>query len=120
MRYQPLHLCRLRHQRFSIARRSLIFRVITTATPIRNGKTNVAKRYNRDACVAMPDPILGEAVAAFLVPEPGASMPVLQTILPMLAGKLEKFKQPKRLYRIDALPRTVSGKLQRNALKEYL
>ena len=72
------------------------------------------------ACVAMPDPILGEAVAAFLVPEPGASMPVLQTILPMLAGKLEKFKQPKRLYRIDALPRTVSGKLQRNALKEYL
>lgn len=58
MRYQPLHLCRLRHQRFSIARRSLIFRVITTATPIRNGKTNVAKRYNRDAEPAMPVPTI--------------------------------------------------------------
>lgn len=58
MRYQPLHLCRLRHQRFSIARRSLIFRVITTTTPIRNGKTNVAKRYNRDAEPAMPVPTI--------------------------------------------------------------
>ena len=58
MRYQPLHLCRLRHQRFSIARRSLIFRVITTATPIKNGKTKVAKRYNRDAEPAMPVPTI--------------------------------------------------------------
>lgn len=72
------------------------------------------------ACTAMPDPILGEVVAAFIVPELDAEHPELSDILPMLKVHLESFKLPKRLIYIDALPHTVSGKIQRSALKEYL
>ncbi len=71
------------------------------------------------ACVAMPDPLLGEAVAAFIVPAEDAS-PDPSAILSALKNRLQTYQTPKIVKIIERLPRTVSGKIQRAALKERL
>lgn len=71
------------------------------------------------ACVGMPDPVLGEVVAAFYVPAPGAVLDEADA-LSKIGERLESFKKPKVLKAIPELPRTVSGKIQRMALKELL
>ena len=35
-----------------------------------------------------------------------------------LAGELAKFKQPKRVYFVEELPRNTMGKVQKNQLRE--
>lgn len=72
------------------------------------------------ACTSMPDPVLGEVVAAFLVVKADASCLELNDILPILKIRLEGYKIPKRIQYINALPCTVSGKVNRRALQEYL
>ena len=39
-------------------------------------------------------------------------------VLAALDGKLARFKQPKRVMVVDALPRNVMGKVQKNVLRE--
>jgi len=40
------------------------------------------------------------------------------TVLKALSGRLAKFKQPKRVVFVDALPRNIMGKVQKNVLRE--
>jgi len=40
------------------------------------------------------------------------------TVLKALSGRLAKFKQPKRVVFVDALPRNTMGKVQKNVLRE--
>ncbi|WP_300807494.1 class I adenylate-forming enzyme family protein [uncultured Desulfovibrio sp.] len=71
------------------------------------------------ACVGMPDPVLGETVAAFIVPEE-TTKPDTETLLTALKKELEPYKVPRRIIVTDHLPRTLSGKIKRIELKELL
>lgn len=68
------------------------------------------------AVVAAPHPDFGEAVVAFVVGEDGG--PDEGAILAELGEALAKFKQPKRVFMIDALPRNAMGKVQKAELRE--
>ncbi|MCC6250736.1 MAG: acyl--CoA ligase [Rubrivivax sp.] len=67
----------------------------------------------REAAVAgVPDAMLGQAVVAYVVPEPGAVLEARQVIRHCLAG-LEPHMAPKEVRFVRELPRTDSGKLRR-------
>jgi malonyl-CoA/methylmalonyl-CoA synthetase len=59
----------------------------------------------------------GEGVTAAVVPRPGATL-TEHSILAALAGRLAKFKAPKRIVIIESLPRNAMGKVQKAALRE--
>ncbi|CAG2160366.1 AMP-binding protein [Cupriavidus numazuensis] len=70
------------------------------------------------AVVAMPHPRLGETPCAFVVAKIGAA-PILTDLIEFLerAG-LARQKFPERLFVIDVLPRTASGKVLKTELRE--
>ena len=59
----------------------------------------------------------GEGVTAAVVPRPGAALSE-EAILSALGPRLAKFKAPKRVILVDALPRNAMGKVQKAALRE--
>jgi len=68
------------------------------------------------AVIGVPHPDFGEAVVAVVVP---AGDEVTQVAVDAaLAGRLARFKQPKRVINVEALPRNAMGKVQKNALRE--
>ena len=70
------------------------------------------------ACVAMPDPVMGEKVCAYVIPAPGAT-PDLDALRDhLLAGGLARFKVPERLEIRADLPRTASGKVRKAPLRD--
>ena len=71
------------------------------------------------ALVAMPDERLGERACAYVVPKPGADGIDLEEITSfLLTHQLATQKLPERVELIDALPRTVTGKVQKFQLRE--
>jgi cyclohexanecarboxylate-CoA ligase len=72
------------------------------------------------ACVAFPDPVMGEKVCAFVIAHPGGS-PTLESVRTHLVARgLARFKLPERLEVRATLPRTASGKVQKTPLREEL
>ena len=69
------------------------------------------------AVIGLPHPDFGEGVAAAIVPEPGAD-PDEAALLGALKDRLARFKQPKRLFVLDALPRNAMGKVQKAELRK--
>lgn len=69
------------------------------------------------AVIGVPHPDFGEGVTAVLVASKGQA-PSEAQVLAALDGKLARFKQPKRVMVVDALPRNVMGKVQKNVLRE--
>lgn len=67
------------------------------------------------AVVGVDDALLGQAIRAFIVTEPGASLSEREVIRHCL-GHLESFKSPQTVVFVDALPHTESGKLLKRAL----
>ena len=65
--------------------------------------------------VAHPD--LGEAVVAVVVPRKTVAM-TEGAIMSGVATDLAKFKQPKKVMVVDALPRNTMGKVQKNVLRQ--
>lgn len=59
---------------------------------------------------------LGEAVAAAVVIETGADV-TAETISNALKDRLARFKQPRTVTIVDALPRNTMGKVQKNVLR---
>lgn len=69
------------------------------------------------AVVGVPDELLGEAIRAFVVLEPGASLGVGQ-IRANCMRRLESFMVPQQIVLCADLPRTATGKVSRKALLE--
>jgi malonyl-CoA/methylmalonyl-CoA synthetase len=69
------------------------------------------------AVVGLPHEDLGEAVAAVVVPAPGARLDE-KSVQAALAANLAKFKLPKRVIFVEDLPRNAMGQVQKNLLRE--
>ncbi|GGB59993.1 malonyl-CoA synthase [Roseibium aquae] len=68
------------------------------------------------AVIGVPHPDFGETVVGLLVAKPGEA-PDLDSVLAKTAASLAKFKLPKKLIVVDALPRNTMGKVQKNILR---
>ncbi|MFB7657236.1 MULTISPECIES: long-chain fatty acid--CoA ligase [unclassified Streptomyces] len=72
----------------------------------------------RDAAViGVPDPTWGETVAAVVVPEDDA--PALDTVREALAAQIARYKLPRVLVTVPALPRNGSGKTDKPELRRW-
>ena len=69
------------------------------------------------AVFGAPHADFGEAVTAAVIARPGAAL-TESAILSALGRRLAKFKAPKRIVLVDALPRNAMGKVQKAALRE--
>jgi malonyl-CoA/methylmalonyl-CoA synthetase len=69
------------------------------------------------AVIGLPHPGFGEGVTAVVVREKGAGIDEAG-IIAALEGRLARFKQPKRVLFVDALPRNTMGKVQKKALRD--
>ena len=72
---------------------------------------------NESAVIGVPHPDFGEAVLAVVVPKSGVTLEADQIISP-LQLRLAKFKCPKTVFFVDALPRNTMGKVQKNELRK--
>ena len=77
------------------------------------------------AVIGLPHPDFGEGVTAVVVAHPAArsearseSQLTEAGIQHALAGRLAKFKQPKRILFVPDLPRNAMGKVQKNILRD--
>ncbi len=69
------------------------------------------------AVIGLPHPDFGEGVAAVVVPEaPGSVSP--EAVMEALDGRIARYKQPKRVFLADDLPRNTMGKVQKNLLRD--
>jgi fatty-acyl-CoA synthase len=69
------------------------------------------------ACIAIPDERWGEAPAALVVRKAGMNVTEGE-IIEFCRANMAHFKCPKSVSFIDALPRTATGKIQKNLLRE--
>jgi fatty-acyl-CoA synthase len=67
------------------------------------------------AAFGLPDGEWGEVVAVAVVRQPGSAV-TEQDLQLHLAGRLARFKQPRRWVWLEALPKTALGKVQRQVL----
>jgi malonyl-CoA/methylmalonyl-CoA synthetase len=69
------------------------------------------------AVIGLPHRDFGEGVTACVVAGEGSALTEMD-VLAALAGKLAKFKHPKRVIFVDELPRNTMGKVQKNLIRE--
>ena len=69
------------------------------------------------AVVGVTHPDFGEGVVAVVVPREDGSV-TAEDVAEHLGDKLARYKQPKRIELIEALPRNTMGKVQKNVLRE--
>ena len=70
--------------------------------------------------IGVPDPQLGERIAAVVALRPGASLALEQLIAHVEARGIARFMWPERLEIVEALPRNVNGKvLKRELMARY-
>jgi acyl-CoA synthetase (AMP-forming)/AMP-acid ligase II len=73
------------------------------------------------AVVGLPDVQWGEVVCAVVVPPTGKDAPTLDELREYCTGRLAPFKHPRRVYVVDAIPRTAAtNQVQRRLLVEQL
>jgi long-chain acyl-CoA synthetase len=72
------------------------------------------------AVIGVPDPEMGESVAAFVQPAAGAvpGPELEQEIIAFVKSKIAGFKAPRTVRFVDQLPRSEAGKLMKGQLKE--
>jgi len=67
------------------------------------------------AVVGMPDALLGEAVKAYVVLQPGHELSE-RDVMKYCLSKLESFMAPKQVVFVDSLPKTDTGKIKKTEL----
>jgi non-ribosomal peptide synthetase component E (peptide arylation enzyme) len=72
------------------------------------------------ACVAVPDPVMGEKVCAFVIVAGDSEVTLAEVRAHLLEHGLARFKLPERLEARATLPRTASGKVQKSPLRDAL
>jgi malonyl-CoA/methylmalonyl-CoA synthetase len=72
---------------------------------------------DESAVIGLPHPDFGEGVTAVVTLKPGVGLTETE-VLVQLADRLAKYKQPKRVIFVDALPRNTMGKVQKNVLRD--
>ena len=70
------------------------------------------------AAIGVPDRIWGEEIVCYIVPAEGAD-PSEAEILAHAARLLPEFKRPRRIVRIEALPKNERGKVRREELRAH-
>ncbi len=71
------------------------------------------------AVVGMPDPFWGERPCAFVTLKPGADSVTAEEIIAWCRDRIAHYKAPK-LVLFSPLPKTATGKIQKNVLRERL
>jgi fatty-acyl-CoA synthase len=71
------------------------------------------------AVVGRPDARWGEVVVAVVAPKPGATLQ-RDRILGLFDGRLARFKHPKDLFVVEALPRTALGKVRKEDVRQLV
>jgi malonyl-CoA/methylmalonyl-CoA synthetase len=69
------------------------------------------------AVIGAPHPDFGEGVVAVIAPKPGAQLDE-RGVQAALATELAKYKQPKRVFITNDVPRNAMGKVQKKDLRE--
>ena len=69
------------------------------------------------AVIGVPHPDFGETLVALIAGEKNTA-PGEQTVIAALKRNLAAFKVPRRIIRLDALPKNAMGKVQKNTLRE--
>ncbi|MDK1483204.1 malonyl-CoA synthase, partial [Sinorhizobium sp. 6-117] len=67
--------------------------------------------------IGVPHLDFGEAVVAVVVVDSN-KITAADSLMPLLKGKIAKFKQPKRYFIEESLPRNSMGKVQKKLLRE--
>lgn len=71
------------------------------------------------AVIGRPDARWGETVVAVIAPRSGAMLTHPQ-VLAFIEGRLARFKHPKHVLVVDALPRTALGKVHKDAVRQLV
>jgi len=71
------------------------------------------------AAIGLPDDKWGELLVAVVVLHPGTSLE-LEQLHDFVGSKLARYKLPRKLHIVDALPRNPAGKVQKFILKEQM
>lgn len=69
------------------------------------------------AVIGLPHPDFGEGVCAVIVKDPHADLSD-KTIMDAISTDLAKYKQPKKVFFVDELPRNTMGKVQKKSLRD--
>ena len=72
------------------------------------------------AVTAMPDPVMGERVCAFVVAQPGVAITLDDVSAHFRGLGVTRQKTPERVIQLDDLPRTPSGKVKKVDLRATL
>jgi malonyl-CoA/methylmalonyl-CoA synthetase len=81
------------------------------------GEIDALPGVEESAVFGLPHEDFGEAVTACVVLKPGASLAEAE-VIGALQDRLAKFKLPKRVVFVDALPRNAMGKVQKAVLRQ--
>ncbi len=71
------------------------------------------------AVVGRPDPTWGEVPIACIVPQPGAAL-TPDDVLALFQDRLARYKHPRDIVFLEALPRTAMGKVEKFTLRRLL
>jgi long-chain acyl-CoA synthetase len=98
-------------------KKDIIIRGGSNISPLEVERVLLSHPLVRDAAVfGMPDPVLGQRVAAVVQLSSGAGSAALGAILKDARRQLANYKAPEWLWAVDAVPRNPLGKVDRRAV----
>jgi long-chain acyl-CoA synthetase len=101
---------------FVARKKDIIIRGGSNISPVEVERVLLSHPLVRDAVVfGIPDPVLGQRVAAVVQLSTGAGNAGLGAILNDTRRQLADYKAPERLWAVDAVPRSPLGKVDRRA-----